>query len=121
MNSPFGAILREAVEATPGALSGVFAAGDGEPVDIYTGADDRDWPVVAAHYGVIVAHVQAALSTLHYGEAESVEVNYPRLIVLLRAVQGGYYAMLGLSPAVDLATARSALSRAAEKLREEME
>lgn len=118
MNTPFGAILRETVEGTPGALSGVFAAGDGEPVDAFPAADE--WHVIAAHYGVVLAQVQAALRTFHYGDGEMVIVSHARLVILLEAVEAGYYAMLGLSPEVHLPTARVALERAAERLREEM-
>ncbi len=119
MNSPFGAILREAVESTPDALAGVFAAGDGEPVDAFPAHEER-WLIVAAHYGVVFAQMQAALSTLHYGEAECTVIAHTRMIVLLESVGIGYFAMLGLSPAANLAPATSALSVAAGKLRWEM-
>jgi predicted regulator of Ras-like GTPase activity (Roadblock/LC7/MglB family) len=119
VSSPFGQILREAVEAVPGALAGVFAAADGEPVDAYPAEEER-WPLVAAHYGVVLASVQAALHTLHYGEAEALVIRHPRLIVLLEAVREGYFAMLGVAPPIHLATALDVLARAASKLREEM-
>ena len=37
--TPFGRILREAVEGTPGAVGGAFAASDGEMVDAFTTRD----------------------------------------------------------------------------------
>jgi predicted regulator of Ras-like GTPase activity (Roadblock/LC7/MglB family) len=118
-SSPFGEILREAVESVPGALAGVFAAADGEPVDVYPSEDDRGL-FIAAHFGVVLANVQAALHTLHYGEAEALVFRHPRLIVLLEVVREGYYAMLGIAPWAHLATALDVLAQAAGRLREEM-
>lgn len=119
MSSPFGAILRETVEATPGAVAGVFAANDGEPVDVFPAASER-WSLIAAHYGVVLANVQAALHTLHYGEAASLIIRNDQGTMLLETVSEGYYAMLGLAPRGHLATASRALARAARRLREEM-
>lgn len=119
MISPFGEILRDAVESVPGALAGVLADADGEPVDAYPGDDER-WPLVGAHYGVVLANVQAALHTLHYGEAEVMVIRHPRLIVALQVVDDGFYALLGLAPRVHLAAALVELAKATAAIREEI-
>lgn len=119
MISAFGDILRDAVEAVPGAVAGVFADADGEPVDAYPANDER-WPLLAAHFGVVLANVQAALRTLHYGEAESLVIRHRELVVVVEAVCDGTFALLGIVPPAKLASAMPALATAADRLREEM-
>ncbi|HET6611501.1 MAG TPA: hypothetical protein VFG83_05920 [Kofleriaceae bacterium] len=123
MASAFAAILRAAVGQTPGALGSAFAADDGETVDaiaIDPSHNLLDESFLAAHYGVVLAHIQSALRTLHYGEAEIVTVVHPELSVLVRPVKDGYFALLALAPASSLALAMAALDRAALALAEEM-
>ena len=117
--SPFGEILREAVEDTPGAIGGAFTAGDGETVDSFARGGE-EWAVVAAHYGVVLAQVQAALHTLHYGEARTLVLSHETLVILLHAVGDGYYALLGVEPPPALYRALPVLAEAAARLRREM-
>ncbi len=118
--SPFGAILRAAVETTPGALGGAFAAWDGEMVDSFATVETETWAVLTAHYGVVFAQVQAALSTLHYGGAELVLIEHGELAVLIQAVADGYFALLAVGAPRPLGAAMHALRDAAAALRQEM-
>jgi predicted regulator of Ras-like GTPase activity (Roadblock/LC7/MglB family) len=120
MASAFSEILRVAVEDTPSAIGGAFAAGDGEMVDFFATIDPTDWALLTAHYGVVLAQVQAALQTCHYGEANLVMLEHADMDILVHAVQEGYYALLALSRPAPLAQAISAITRAVSELRREM-
>lgn len=117
----FGRILRSCVERTPGAIGGAFAAADGETVDLFTDWEAGDWKILTAHYGVVLAMVQSALHTFHYGEAEMVVVSHRHLELLIRSVAEGYYALIAVAPPAPLARAMASLERASVELRREMQ
>ena len=120
LNSPFGAILQVAVESTPRAIGCAFAAADGEMVDYFSLTDPEEWALITAHYGVVLHHVQAALHTCHYGEANVVVIEHADLEILVESVSEGYYALLAVESPAPLARAMEALGQAAVALREEM-
>lgn len=118
--TPFSNILRGAVERTPGAIGGAFAAYDGELVDQFYQGDSDEWAIFTAHYGIVLSHVQSALNTWHYGEAELVMIEHANTDILLGAVLEGYYAMLAIDHPASLATAMREMSDAVIELRREM-
>ena len=120
MSSPFSVILRDAVATTPGAIGGAFAASDGEMVDSFATDDADEWAILTAHYGVVLGHIQSALHTFHYGEAEWVLIDHSNVHILVRAVAEGYYALMALSGKPPIGAALEAMERAAAALREEM-
>lgn len=120
MSTPFSEILRVAVESTPGAIGGAFAASDGEMVDYFSDHDPQEWAIFTAHYGVLMAHIQAALTTCHFGEAQLVMLEHTDLNILVHAVDEGYYALMAVGSPAPLALAITAISRAAHDLRREM-
>ncbi len=120
MGSPFADILRRAVEATPGAVGGAFAASDGEMVDYFARRDPLEWALLTAHYGVVLAQVQAALNTWHFGEAALLMIQHGQVSVLVQSVQEGYYALMAVGRPASLGPAMRALRQAADDLRREM-
>lgn len=121
MMSPFADILRIAVEQTPGALGGAFAASDGEIVDSFSRHQDpTDLAILTAHYGVIMAHMQRALLTFHYGHAEVVVMTHGDVDILLHNVGEGYYAILAIGHPAPLARAISNMDACVDELRREM-
>jgi hypothetical protein len=120
VRSPFAEILRQAVEATPGAVGGAFAASDGEMVDYFARRDAFEWALFTAHYGVVLSHVQLALNTWHYGEAGMVIIKHQTLAILIHSVQDGYYTLMALRHPAPLGRAMEALASAAVHLRQEM-
>lgn len=120
MSTPFAAILRKAVERTPGALGSAFAARDGELVDVFVPSDVPEWDFFTAHYGILLSHVQSALRTFHYGEAELMMMSHSDTDVLLHPVIEGYYALMAVDHPAPLGKAISALDVAAKELRLEM-
>ena len=112
--------MRGAVENTPGAVGGSFAAGDGETVDYFAECEQTEWALITAHYGIVMRHVQLALNTFHFGEAELVILSHRDLDVLIQSVLDGYFAMIVLARPGCLARGMAALSRATEMLRQEI-
>ena len=118
--TPFGRILREAVEGTPGALGGAFAAEDGEMVEAFTARDKHDWAVLTAHYGVVLANLEAAFNTLHVGGPQYFVVEHTTIDVLVQPVAEGYFALMALSRPSSISAGLRALDRAAHLLAREM-
>jgi predicted regulator of Ras-like GTPase activity (Roadblock/LC7/MglB family) len=120
--TPFGAILRGAVEQIPGAIGGTLAAGDGETVDYVVGDgwQRAEWELLTAHHGILLAHVRAALRTFHYGDPELLVVSHRDMHVLLREVADGYFALIAIDDPAGLGAATHLLGEAASKLREQI-
>jgi len=118
--SPFGAILKRAVQATPGALGGAFADSQGEMIDGFTTQDAHEWALLTAHYGVVLAQLHAAFGTWHFGGPEYFIAQHSAVDVVVHAVPGGYYALLALTEPAPLARALISLREAARALHREM-
>lgn len=118
--TPFARIVTDAVDATPGAIGGSFAAGDGELVDATATGDPHQWALITAHYGVILANLEAALGTKHFGSTEYFVVVNRALEVAVHTVDDGYFALVAMSRPSSLARALANLARAAALLRAEM-
>jgi hypothetical protein len=118
--SPFGAILRRAVEATPGAIGGAFADSQGEMIDGFTTRDAHEWAILTAHYGVVLTHLHAAFGTWHFGGPEYFIAQHEVLDIVVHAVAGGYYALLAVTEPAPLGHALLSLRQAARSLHKEM-
>ena len=122
--TPFGHILKRAVEATPGAVGGAFADSEGEMVDSFATYDAHEWAVLTAHYGVVLAQLHSAFGVWHFGGPEYFIARHARLDIVVHAVEGGYYALIALADpeesAVPIATALRSLRTACRELRKEM-
>src|SRR5262249_23900933 len=118
--TPFGEILRDAVERTPGAFGGAFAAADGEMVDAFTARDPQDWAILTAHYGVVLSNLEAAFNTLHVGRPRYFVVEHSQIDVLVQPVAAGYFALLALARPASIQAGLRALGRAVVALRREM-
>ncbi len=120
MSSPFSHILERIVRRTPGAIGGAFAAGDGEMVDSFSESAADEWALITAHYGILLAHVQSALRTFHYGEAELIVMSHGKIDILMHTVAEGYYALIATRRPAPLARVIREMAVAAESLRREM-
>ena len=116
----FARILGKAVAATPGAVGAAFAAGDGELVDASTTGDAHEWALLTAHYGVILAHLEAALGTKHFGGTEYFVVVNRDLEIAVHTIDDGYYALLAIERPGALARGLGNLTAAVAELRAEM-
>lgn len=119
-STPFGAIMRRAVEATPRAIGGAFADDQGEMIDGFTTRDPDDWALLTAHYGVVLSQLHRALGTWHFGGPEYFIAQHAVIDVVVHAVDGGYYALLAARPPANLGLALECLRGAAAQLRKEM-
>jgi predicted regulator of Ras-like GTPase activity (Roadblock/LC7/MglB family) len=118
--TPFGAILQRAVQSTPNAIGGAFAAPDGEMVDSYSTIDQHEWAVLTAHYGVVMSHLNAAFGTWHFGGPEYFIAEHKKLDVVCHAVDAGYFALLAVNNPANLAFTLTQVRQAANALRKEM-
>jgi hypothetical protein len=118
--SPFGAILKRAVRATPGAFGGAFADKQGEMIDGFTTGDPTDWALLTAHYGVVLTLLHAAFGTWHFGGPEYFVAQHDVVAVIVHTVEGGYYALLAVNQPAPLQQALDSLREAARLLRQEM-
>lgn len=120
MPSPFASILQAAVERTPRAIGGAFAAADGEMVDFFATTDPTEWAILTAHYGVVLANLEAAFNLWHVGGPRFFVVEHSKVDVLVHTVAEGYYALLAVEQPAPLGQALGALTDAALELRREM-
>jgi hypothetical protein len=118
--SPFGAILRRAVQATPRAIGGAFADAQGEMIDGYTTRNAHEWALITAHYGIVLAQLHAAFGTWHFGGPEYFIAQHEQLDIVVHSVAGGYYALMAVTEPAPLARALISLREAAQALHREM-
>lgn len=119
--TPFGEILKRAVESTPGAIGGSFADSQGEMVDSFAEYDPHEWAVLTAHYGVVLAQLDAWLGTRHFGGPEYFIAQYGQLDVIVHVLPDGYYALLAIAkPTSTLGFALVRLREAAIEIQKEM-
>jgi hypothetical protein len=120
MITPFAAILQRAVLATPNAIGGAFADRDGEMVDSFTLIDRNEWAILTAHYGVVMAHLTAALGTWHFGGPEFFIAQHRELEIVVCSVDAGYYALMAVKHPANLGLALQHLRFASVELKREM-
>jgi hypothetical protein len=118
--TPFGHIVRRAVESTPRAIGGAFADSQGEMIDGFTIRDSHEWAVLTAHYGVVLSQLHAAFGTWHFGGPEYFIAQHDMLDIVVHSVAGGYYALLALTEPAPLGHALVSLREAARSLHREM-
>jgi hypothetical protein len=116
----FAVILQQAVDATPGAIGGAFAAADGEMVDSFCNIDPTDWALITAHYGVLLGQLNGVFGTWHFGGMEYFTAQHSNYDVMVHTVEGGYYAMIVMKTPAPLARGFSNLQRTVAQLRLEM-
>jgi len=119
--TPFGAILKRAVEKTPSAVGGAFADSQGEMVDGFsTTYTAHDWAIMTATYGVVLAHLHAVFGVWHYGGPEFFIAEHVKLCVVVVAVDKHYFAMIAIADPTQVADALASMREAAGALKREM-
>lgn len=119
--TPFGEILKHAVESTPGAIGGAFADSQGELIDAFATYNRDEWAILTAHYGIVMANLRACFGTWHYGSPEYFIAQHRDVDIVVCVVEGGYYALLALTaPMAPLAMALATLRAASALLLKEM-
>lgn len=118
--TPFAAILKDAVQSSPNAIGGAFAASDGEMVDSFATIDPHDWAVLTAHYGIVLSQLVSIFGIWHYGGPEYFIAQHSKLDIVVHAVDAGYFALLAFSKPADLTIALDRIRSACTLLRKEM-
>ncbi|MBA3393188.1 MAG: hypothetical protein H0T89_11110 [Deltaproteobacteria bacterium] len=118
--TPFKAILKRAVEATPGAVGGAFADSEGEMVDSFATYDPHEWAVLTAHYGVVLAQLHSAFGVFHFGGPEYFMVSHQKLGIVVHTLEGGYFVLMAVSDPARVTFALTALQASVSELQREM-
>jgi hypothetical protein len=118
--TPFAAILKTTVDASPHAIGGAFADSQGEMVESYSTMNTHDWAVLTAHYGVVLSQLVDAFGTLHYGGPEFFIARHDRIEVIVYAIEHGYYMLLAFSEPPDFDAVFDRLSTASALIKQEM-
>jgi hypothetical protein len=118
--TPFAAILKTAVDASPHAIGGAFADSQGEMVDSYSTMNTHDWAVLTAHYGVVLSQLVDAFGTLHYGGCELFIARHERIEVIVYAIEQGYYMLLAFSEPPELDAVLDRVRTASTSIKKEM-
>jgi predicted regulator of Ras-like GTPase activity (Roadblock/LC7/MglB family) len=113
--------LREVVDNTDGALSGLLMDFEGIAVQSYSkdGAP-FDIDVVGAEFSVIIKSVQRAVESLEAGGAREIAVQADKVVTLIRVLNADYFVAITLGPDGNVGKGRFLLRVAAPKLLEEL-
>jgi hypothetical protein len=120
VNTPFVAILKDAVQATPFAIGGAFADSEGEMVDAFSTINSNEFAIITAHYGVVLSLLKSVFGMWHYGWPEYFVAEYTKLHVLVHVVEGGYFALVAFSSPPDINLALEHMKVACTRLKKEM-
>lgn len=91
-------LLKDLVESTPGATGAILADWEGESVAFYTIADDYELKVVAAHKGIIMAHLRGIHDQLSLGELNEAVITAESVQIITGAVTRDYSLVLTRHP-----------------------
>jgi predicted regulator of Ras-like GTPase activity (Roadblock/LC7/MglB family) len=122
MESVFGAILRKLVEGHPEIIGAVFAAWDGETVDLYHRESDGAFDVMAlgAHFGIMVKMLQRGHQKIRIGQFAEIIITTERAIYIVVPVDDEYYIGLWSTSGAPLGWAKRRLDNAIVDIRKEM-
>jgi hypothetical protein len=122
MESVFGAILRKLVEGHPEIIGAVFAAWDGETVDLYHRESDGAFDVMAlgAHFGIMVKMLEQSHKRKILGYFGEIIITTDRAIYIVVPVDGEYYIGLWSTAGAPLGWAKRRLDSAVTDIRKEM-
>ncbi|HJZ88708.1 MAG TPA: hypothetical protein VKN99_26220 [Polyangia bacterium] len=118
--SPFGRILRRAVESTPGLHGAVFTDWEGEPVDQYARVPKIEIQITGAQWGLVLTQIMGPLARARAGAPRSLLVLCERAQIYVRAITREYVLVIQASPDAHVGKAIAALERAAGELEREM-
>ena len=116
----FAKILEEVVAAIPGALGAVFVDWEGEAVDTYSRIGDTNVRIVGAHWCIAYYQAHGIFTKLGLLSPLELVLRFADQQVIIRRVTEEYLVVLAMSPEGNLGRALHLLSRADEKLREQM-
>jgi hypothetical protein len=122
MESVFGAILRKLVEGHHEIIGAVFAAWDGETVDLYHRESDGAFDVMTlgAHFGIMVRMIQNSHQKKTLGYFAEITITTERAIYIVVPVDGEYYIGLWSIAGAPLGWVKRRLDLAVVEIKKEM-
>jgi predicted regulator of Ras-like GTPase activity (Roadblock/LC7/MglB family) len=122
IESVFGTILRQLVEGHPEIIGAIFAAWDGEMVDLYHRDADGAFEVqtLGAHLGIMVKRIQRAHTRVNLGGFQELSISTDRAIYIVVPVTDDYYIGLWSTSGAPLGWAKRRIEMAVHAIRKEM-
>lgn len=117
---PFKAILEELVRAVDGAEGAIVVESDGEAVQWYPESSPDLLRLRAAYVALSAQSCQESLANLKLKNIKPMLLQYQGASYLAADLGSGYFLILELNPAANIAQAMNRIHRAAEIVRKEV-
>jgi predicted regulator of Ras-like GTPase activity (Roadblock/LC7/MglB family) len=116
----FAKILKEVVDAIPGALGAIFVDWEGESVDEFSCIGETNLRLVGAHWAIAYQQAQAIFTKLQIGSLKELILRFQTQQVIVRRITEAYLVLLAIGRDTHLGRALHLLAQAESKIREEM-
>ena len=117
---PFKKILKELVNAVPGASGAILADWEGEAVEQFCLYDDFELKVLGAHKGILLNHFKELHTRLPAGDLEGVIITTATQHVIVGAIGPDYSLVMTLDRSAILGQALYRFHKALELLAKEI-
>jgi predicted regulator of Ras-like GTPase activity (Roadblock/LC7/MglB family) len=117
---PFKTILRELVEAVPGATGAILADWEGEAVEQHCLYDDYDLKIIAAHKGIVLSRLKEAHTALQGGELSDAVITTDSMHILTGVIGSDYSLVMTLDRGALLGLALYRFRKALKLLEKEI-
>ncbi len=117
---PFKTILRELVEAVPGATGAILADWEGEAVEQHCLFDDYELKVLAAHKGIVLNRMREIHGALPAGDIHEAVISTASQHILMGFVGPEYSLVMTLEKGAVLGFALYKFRRALKVLEKEI-
>ncbi len=117
---PFKRILRELVEAVPGATGAILADWEGEAVDQHCLYDDYELKVLAAHKGIILNRMKELQATVAGDELREAVISTELQHVIIGGIGPDYSLVMTLGRDAVIGLALRRFREAATSLHKEI-
>jgi predicted regulator of Ras-like GTPase activity (Roadblock/LC7/MglB family) len=117
---PFKTILRDLVEAVPGATGAILADWEGEAVAQHCLYDDYELKIIAAHKGIVLSRLREAHTALPGGELSAAVITTDSLHILTGVIGPDYSLVMTLDRGAVLGLALYRFRKALKLLEKEI-
>lgn len=91
---PFKKILKDLVDATPGATGAILVDWEGEAVEQYCHFDEFEMKIIGAHKGIILTRLRQLHSGLQAGEVEEIVITAGGQRHLIAPIGADYFLVM---------------------------
>ena len=117
---PYKKILKSLVDSTPGSIGAILVDWEGEAVQEYCHCDPYDMRFVAAHKGIILAHLKEMQSAVQIGDVEDVVLTTSKGHLIIGCIDQDYSLVMNSERSCPVALALYHFRQAIGLLRKEI-